>query len=102
MPTYGFGVDVLVTVLVVLLNLGVAGCAFADDPSPMMGRSGWWMSVLMFGALCNTLAFLHFNSAGLPALMVGAGASGTLMTLWFASTMVDAVASRYGRRGQPT
>ena len=104
-PTYGFGVDAVVTVVVavslLLLNLGVAGCAFADEPSPMMGRSGWWVSVLMFGALCSTLAFLYFRWADLPVLMVGAGASGALMTLWFGQTVAETVAARYGR-GRPT
>ena len=83
-----------------LLNLGVGGCALADR-SPLLGRPGRWASVLMFGALCNTLAAVYFHSAGSPALMVGAGVSGTLMALWLMLTAVSAVSSKYGR-GQPT
>lgn len=91
----------MVAVLFVLLNLGVAGCAFADEPSPLMGRSGWWMAVLIVGALCSTLAFFYFRWADLHVLMVGAGISGTLMILWLGPTVADAITARYGR-SQPT
>ena len=92
MPAYGSGVHAVVMALVVLVNLGVAGCVFADR-SPRLGRDRRWVSVLVFGVLVNAAAFAYSQSAGLPVLTVSTAVSAALMALCLVSAAVDAVVS---------
>lgn len=92
MPAYGSGVHAVVMALVMLVNLGVAGCVLADR-SPRLGKDGRWVSAPMLGVLVNAAAFAYSQSAGLTALMVNTAVSAALMALCLVSAAVGAVAS---------